>query len=380
MLQGEPVSDDIDCSSLLQLIELPAVEYAINFELMQRLVATKFEKPKGKGTGNDKEERIYAACNPWSTGQEALILRASHFSHNETSAQTAGSELVKKRNGQYEAQLEILLESLKTAQQIRKNMAGDYQKFTEWKAQVISNYYGDLDTTSDMIKLITKVEQVQSPAQPNPEGEEPNPRHVAAKLNKLAEELVNLKRSHRFLKIFCNVQCSVTKLSKRNNTSHGFTCAACNTGNLGPGAVTLLSKCGHLVCDQQCLPLDNGACPVAHCSSTNMAHHKIPGHVLGKGSCPEDRSKHGKKLEKILELIERIPDDDKILLFIQSPTLVRILKSILVEGRILFSQLSGGANDPKVLEEFQNGVVRKKNGEASKVLILNIGNSSAAGR
>ena len=376
-LQCEPVNERIDCSMLIRLAELPPVEYAINLELMHRFAASNFERPKGRCQGNDTEERIHAVCNNWSSGQEALILRAGHFNDEKMkNIQVNGADVVEKRQKEYDNKKLNLHRLLRKAQQLQVNVRGDYNNFTEWKTRVVLNRYGDLDATTAIQDLINKAMETPSTAQPNPKNEGIELRIAVGQLNKETEEFVNLQRSLRFMKTFCMVHSSVKESGKHRNADHGFTCSACNTEDLEPGAMTLLSKCGHLVCNPKCLSLIKDICPVACCHATTIAHQMIPGLEFGTGGSFRDDSKYskfGKKLQKMMELIEKIPKGEKILLFAQSQAMFRIVKKILGLGEVSVSQLTGGSRDPVTLEEFQ-----KKNG--TKVLILNIGDSSAAGR
>jgi hypothetical protein len=85
---------------------------------------------------------------------------------------------------------------------------------------------------------------------------------------------------------------------------------------------------------------------------------------------------YGRKVQDIIHLIKQIPEEEQILVFVQYNNLMGEVRKALCENDISFASLTEG-KEADVLTDFQNNedVPTKK-----KLLLLNLGESSAAGR
>jgi SNF2 family DNA or RNA helicase len=148
----------------------------------------------------------------------------------------------------------------------------------------------------------------------------------------------------------------------------------------------VLSGCGHPVCND-CLDkhhtIHRGnstaaeTCPTKGCGAINKTYQIIGAAELGVEDVSPNRNRHyGKKIEDIVHLLQHIPVDDQVLLFVQFPDLMGKIASALKDNGISVASLQSSADASKTLESFQD----EKGRDKKKVLILNIGDASAAGR
>jgi hypothetical protein len=204
-------------------------------------------------------------------------------------------------------------------------------------------------------------------------------RDVTNDLRKLSSELVSRKRCLRFFQCVRNIQNLSTALRNNKLSTAGCSCSKCEK-NLLPHKASVLSQCGHTIC-KECANtyMDRqDDCPISACNAVNKTYQVIPAPELG---IEDDRTRvgrhYGKKLEDIIHLIKRIPRDEQVLLFVQFTDLAKTIISALEDHKITYLALAELGNASKKLTEFQmnTDVLTKK-----KVLLLNMGDASAAGR
>jgi len=205
-------------------------------------------------------------------------------------------------------------------------------------------------------------------------------RDVTNDLRKLSTELVTRRRCLRFFECICNLQKIHTSIFQSKPLTAGCSCAKCRETNLSPSRVSILSQCGHTVCNE-CLDIGKDredACLVMGCKAVNKAYQVVKGPEL---SVEDDKTRvgrhYGKKLEDIIRLIKNIPKDDQVLLFVQFIDLMNPITSAMKENGIAYSSLWKKDDASKILTEFQSNF---NHTTKKKVLILSIGNASAAGR
>jgi SNF2 family DNA or RNA helicase len=80
------------------------------------------------------------------------------------------------------------------------------------------------------------------------------------------------------------------------------------------------------------------------------------------------------KLEKVVNLIKKeIPKEERVLIFVQFPDLMKKVTEAFTEHKIKFLEIKGSASmKSKNLEQFQNG-------SEERVLLLNVMDESASG-
>jgi hypothetical protein len=205
-------------------------------------------------------------------------------------------------------------------------------------------------------------------------------RDVTNDLRKLSTELVNRRRCLRFFEYVRNLQRLYSSTRGDKLMANECYCSKCGATDLSPEAVSILSQCGHAICNN-CLDLQvnhQDECLVMGCNAVNKAYQVIKAPELG---VEDDRTRvgrhYGKKLEEIVQLIKKIPENDQVLLFVQFVDLMNKIASAMKENGITYSALGENGDASKELTEFQTNF---DNATKKKVLILNIGDASAAGR
>ncbi|KFY20881.1 hypothetical protein V491_03351 [Pseudogymnoascus sp. VKM F-3775] len=209
-------------------------------------------------------------------------------------------------------------------------------------------------------------------------------RDVTNVLRKMVIEYVSRKRCLRFFDYVRNLQKHYTDLRLGNDKGVGCTCSKCEKTGLSPEEISILSQCGHIACDDcrakhEKIFYNNLAakeeCLVAGCSAINKQWQVIKAPELGIEDDSTRKGRHyGKKIEDIISLVKNIPDTEQVLLFVQFTDLLDKIVGAFMDKRITYLSLDKG--DPaKTLTKFQTETGKEK----SKVLILNIGDASAAG-
>ena len=224
---------------------------------------------------------------------------------------------------------------------------------------------------------------------------------IRIELAKLAQEYVDRVRPCRFLQ-------SIQAIHYRRTRCHG-----CRKRFIDPENWVVLSSCGHKICKEPCKEpcknrckercqqpcedpcrpcarYEDGICPVDGCRILYKSYQKIPGHELAgrlalattrdeevaTSPLAYDFSSKGEKLRRITSLINKdCYFDDQFLVFVQSQHLRQKLLEALDAADISYTDLKSTGLLSSKLTKFQHNT----RGQRDKCLILNIGDSSAAG-
>lgn len=212
-------------------------------------------------------------------------------------------------------------------------------------------------------------------------------RDVTGVLRKLVVEWVHRKRALRFLK-------AIRKIQTNPNPQAIPACDNCHTQPGVLSKLNILGSCGHALCsNSDCTQktLEKEECAVDGCRGSGRKFNIINAITLGcdTTSTPTamssdgdsngdiDRSsKHGgTKLEALINIITKIPVEERALLFVQFPDLMTIVSKALSSAGIKHIIIT--PTDQKAsskIEKFQ-----KEGFGDTKVLILNLGGEMAAG-
>jgi len=190
---------------------------------------------------------------------------------------------------------------------------------------------------------------------------------------------INHKRSLRFFQAVLDGQ-----------KSKSFSCADCKKSKLSSDDVILLTKCRHLVCKYHCTrERYEGDCPV--CKASNHSYQHVSGSALSRPE-PVVHYECGQKLGQFVTLIQQIPDADRVIVFVQFEKAHNAVKEILRTNEITVMGLMSEGNISEKLMAFQKNemhgtkaakqkaVKAGQSIEGAKVLLLNISDTSAAGR
>lgn len=274
-------------------------------------------------------------------------------------------------------------------------------KFINFQNRVRSNETGDGDVTAWFIEALNHAnssytpehwsihyrlesdkspERKHLPIKPDPEVKHPSKvyRHLTQvvfdlrgavnRLNSLRLDYVQQVRSLRFFKTLLNIEHGLE--------CQGGTCASPKA--LNARHLTILGNCGHVVC-HPCLQAAID-CPAAACKATIQVHQLVHVKDLMQNSGETNKLQYGTKLDQVIHLVESIDEKDKVLVFVQSKHLFKQVENALKSHRIEYADLSKGAGAAKKLLDFQKGNVSRGSSKAARVCLLNIGDSSAAGR
>ena len=187
-------------------------------------------------------------------------------------------------------------------------------------------------------------------------------------LRRLQKEIVERVRSLRYFQAVRALQDPTTIVR----------CCSDNS-IVAPENRALLSCCGHqghanILKEQAAL----NECPAAGCAAPVRPTSVVLAANLGLGAT-DSSGKHGTKLTKLCSVLQSLPSDERILVFVQFSDLMDKVKTAIEETGLKTSSLKGSSmQKTKVLSEFQDEELGKKKG-AVRVLLLNLGDESASG-
>ncbi|CAE6530732.1 unnamed protein product [Rhizoctonia solani] len=408
--------DEIPSKEHIEYITLPAAERAIYLELKHHLLAIDMNVKKTKKTDGDREKRLAAALGQSQSAEEALLKRCSHF-ELEIDVDNAVLEcdaIVSERERQLEECKKELAKTLPNMQEQHALVLREQSEqtpFGDWVKVTKETGVGDAEATKIVIQLMEeagcsegkgKGKGKVSVATASSEGTSkekkvktsgksvPKPDSIADRawklreathvLRKLVKELVARVRSHRFF-------LAVRDLQQDRAHEKIVDCPSCGRKNLPWEDIALLSSCGHMGCEEcvrDATSMGSEVCVLARkngpdaggCSAGARDHNVVKATTLGKDGQHDRNGKHfGKKLEAIMDLIKtKIPEEERVLVFVQFPDLMKKIAAALSDNDIPFLQIQGTANaKSKALDSFQ------KPESKDRVLLLNVMDESASG-
>jgi hypothetical protein len=380
------------------------------------VVASTFDTNLRRGDFGDAHESTKEAITGCDNGRQAILYRAVFSGMNLTAADVHSAMTVSEM-----AHLILAIRAdgvdklwgkmsvgLRLAIFLKQNEKGiRTDQFDNWLDRAVKGHQiGDKDATEKLRVRIQSakngslraedifqdpnvkvgVDKENDGRPPKPEGVSLSAAHynrpvaevllrtTTQRLTGLGECLLRHLRSHRF---FQSVK-EILDISPAQWADPAqLVCSACKNPALRPEEVTILAECGHIVCNEQCLQLvrrDGGMCKSSGCSAPSRDSQLLPANDVMRTDS-SDVSRYGKKLHEIIELIESIKakeEKEKVLVFVQHQKLfdevVEVLKKTV--GCLALHKGVTAAT----LNKFQ------KEGCKESVLVLNIGDESAAGR
>jgi hypothetical protein len=420
-------------------IALPASERAIYLELQQIVLQNDFLLRRLKSNNdNDRAQRITEIIGQSDSPGEALIKCASNYAmmtgdNKERNPDDACQSIVKLRASQVESMETDLADRLKQAEWLLRRCRSCAQ-YDSWKMGARGNGLGDPDATEQLSQLITSAERhygeddwktfyltsnqrssaleglgkkkkkkskKKNEDEEEDEFEDDDPqvvllreipsgsasmttelRDVTAALRVLAEDYVTRHRCLRYFKTIRMFQDFYTKIHEGVDPGSQRLCHVCVRDlRTEPEKAICQSGCGHAVC-HYCLAahkhLDVDAeCLVIDCHALNNKNQRLAASNLGIGeTIYRETALYGKKIADIIDLLMNIPPDDQAILFCQYSDLTEKIQFALNDYGISSVSLHDQDDPAATLSEYQATTDETK----KKVLILNIGDSSAAGR
>lgn len=357
-------------------------------------------------TIGDRNARLEEALADSKTAEEALLKRCCHFTLDLTrkerdvkSAQEACECISGDRTTQLKGCEDDLYRSINVAVALhlyirKKGQYGsndqERQHFREWVNSVQSSKHnhGDSEAETRLVKVLERCGFVNG-GWPTAVADSKVVAKVDKKegvddvkwrlreqthlLRRLSKELVARVRSLRFFEV-------VRKLQRNGDEAkqvlEGSACG--HRPSTQPNTeMAVLSCCGHVSChDCMLAASESQACPMGKDNCQAAVRHTNIVKVKSLGIEGELSSgRFGAKLQKLVNLIQSIPKDQRILVFLQWEDLVPKVSEALNAGKIPHDKLYGSTkNRANTLDRFQT-----TDSDSARVLLLKINDASAAG-
>ena len=372
-MQDFPIIKEIPSFQFVNLLRLTPQQNAVYSELEQRVVAKKFEL-KAVSSDDDMERYINEALTGTNSGREALLFRASYSSilgaphAKPKDAWEAFVTVLTLRHDQLHVTLEEWSRSMRSAVRLQNHPANKGSGALEdFLHRVYNNQYGDLEAAAKLRGVADIEKRDYRPENDNKfqysiENPSAALRKVRLELGKYAQQLVDRMRQHRFLK-------SIERIHDDDQAG----CDCCRDIYLKSKPLIVLSSCGHLICKASYSQRQEGKCPVDGCNTFYQHHQMVPQPSFVPSTI---HSSKGEKLHQIAHFINNeVPDDDQVLIFVQSSQLREKLLGALNDHGITYTDLKSTGLLSNKLTKFQHS-----RGKRDKALILAIGDASASGR
>ncbi|KAJ5815684.1 hypothetical protein N7474_007461 [Penicillium riverlandense] len=192
---------------------------------------------------------------------------------------------------------------------------------------------------------------------------------LAVDVNSILKLIVQSERDIRLSEAILNLQTAATAI----------TCSKCNAQQVSITKVGLLASCGHLLCEVciDKIPEKECQCLVPGCDGSAKPSKIVHGSSIEGGKSTDEKDS---KIEKLVEILQQVPADELVLVFVQfedlMPIVSRALKANGIEHRMARAGYMGPINEYIKMND------RKSTGKQKtrpKVLILQLGSSMAAG-
>ncbi|KAI9092807.1 hypothetical protein DFS34DRAFT_583593 [Phlyctochytrium arcticum] len=397
-------------------VVLPPAEKALYFELKHYLVGVEGSVKRVRKGEGDREYRLGLALEQMKSQEQALLIRVSHFEVDGTATE-ACERIVKERKRQLEACKNTFLEAVEHAKDLYlKIMArGGYSDkedcpLRRWWDLVgnaedseagelvlgVVGSVGSLDSRNVKSKIHDqkKKKKRRHDSDSDSDSEEENTkgsgnssvtdqkwqlREHTHHLRRLQKELTNRIRSLRYIQTVRSIQLL---------QSTTVTCPGCQATFQLPtqyDQVCFLSCCGHMGC-VECVraQAERERCVDVTCGVSCRASFVVDPATLGSDvtttltTTERNSLRLGEKMRVLTDLIQhRIPDQDRILVFIQFTELRSVVSAALADAGIPFIKIEGSAHKmSSAIDKFQND---SSGGDAARVLVLNAANEEASG-
>ena len=381
--------DEIVAEEHVEKILLTPAERAVYLELDHHLQAMEMKAKKSikskKTTEGDRESRLRDMLGASGSAEEALLKRCAHYdlAGNTQSAEAACHEVCKIREEQLEGCEADLAKAVEKAYDMRdtilaKDPSFDNERLKKWQHALKSEGEegcGDVEAKDKLCALIDSIEGGPRPikkkmlakktaaATEELNAEKWDLREHVHHLRRLQKELIGRVRSLRYFTAVRDMQQGTTKV----------TCPACGAGQ-GAQEWAIMSCCGHQGC-YTCLieHTERQECPMTGCKAPARTSSVVKAGTLG---CDEEHAaggKYGTKLREIVERIEAIPEDDRIIVFVQFPDLAKVVAEALTDAGVEAVEVKGSVHTKtKALDSMQEE-------GGPRVILLNLADESASG-
>lgn len=383
---------DIDSESLYIATEQHLGERAVYLELQTQLYGQDMRHVQGgNGSSVDSDylNRLHEMITTSKSPEEALLRRCSLFQVQNPSGGNGEIQvldnMISTREEQLDEHRQIFLARLGEAAVMKQLCGQEDTHYQEWRDLVKRNKYGDHDASKEMLGMICDAEQSLTP----PDGN--NARKATTRdveklrekkdlLNELALQYVGRMRMCRFLHLLREVQ-------QWSNTSQGRQAACCREPVNRVEDLCVLTVCGHPIC-KKCLSLPGrpDTCGYKGCNGPALEYHAIDtADLINRATTVPGPIHYGTKIADLVKLVEKIigeDAEDRILLFVQYPDVMKAIQQAFVTADIPFATITGAPSKAKAESDAIDSFRGKGVGRAKKVsvLILNASTSCASGQ
>ncbi|KAJ5466265.1 hypothetical protein N7530_010052 [Penicillium desertorum] len=192
---------------------------------------------------------------------------------------------------------------------------------------------------------------------------------LSADVTSLLKQVLEIDREYRFYEHLVEIQ-----------TIGIPPCQGCETDLQEKEDVTVLKTCGHALC-KSCIATaitqTHKPCPIIGCSGHIVQSKIVPGEIL----VSEDQAIQSTKLDKLVEIIHNVPEDELVIIFVQTnhllPVASKALKAANIDHRMVTQTNLKGIDEFKDSPKPKKGTTQPPS--RPKALILNLGTSMAAG-
>ncbi|KAB8231839.1 putative SNF2 family helicase [Aspergillus alliaceus] len=337
--------DEIPSSEHIILIHPSPAETAIYLELCKQLVTYNRLGRRGgrKRIRGDQDDRLDEVIESSKSSEEALLKRCSSLAlqsrwHDGVPEALTCRSLIETRLKQLEDLSEELIGKLKMAAWVYCACDLRHDKFHEFIESIKAHDFGDR-TVTEKIYLLVKSTMLSS----------------------------NTEDWKLFFTDSAQVSEGTSDVEMQDETelkeSDG------EAEKEAGGQALKDSKKGTKT-------IQTEECSVEGCRGSGKEFNVLSASTLERHE--EDRSARygGSKMDKLVGIIEQVPTDDRVLLFIQFPELIDVASKALELANIEYTAIT--ATDHKATQKVQSFQEAGGFGE-NKVLILNLGSEMAAG-
>ncbi|KAL1674064.1 hypothetical protein EV122DRAFT_269869 [Schizophyllum commune] len=379
--------DEIPWTTKVHWVKLPAAEYACYLELAHYLLGLDMQAKKTKKSDSDREKRLAQALGESQDATEALLKHCSHFDLQlkQINAITACDAIVQERERQRDDNIGELKKAVKErAKEEEKIWSAIPQApeslFHSWVRTMLTSGTEDKEATGIIREMLTALNVKTRPKPPKDSNDKLPEKHkeriwahreATHELRKLVTELIGRIRALRFFTLIRDFQ-------QEREEAYTISCSHCGREDVTKEEAGVFSSCGHAGCltclhacaaEEKCVEENNG------CRALARRINIVEAKVLGVDNVARDgKGRHyGRKLEEVVKLINGLPKNERVLLFVQFADLTKKVSEALDYHKIPHLEIKGSASARSTaLDKFQNG-------SKERVLLLNVRDESASG-
>ncbi|KAI2676555.1 hypothetical protein CBS147355_5657 [Penicillium roqueforti] len=189
---------------------------------------------------------------------------------------------------------------------------------------------------------------------------------LSADVTSLLKQVLEIDREYRFYEHLVRIQ-----------TIGILLCQKCNGDLQEKEDVNVLKTCGHVLCKDCIAAGSRKPCPIIGCGGQIVQSKIVPGEIL----VSEDQEIQSTKLNKLVEIVRNVPEEELVLIFVQInhllPVVSNALKAANIDHRMVTQTNLKGIDEFTEAPKLKKGMTQPPS--RPKALILNLGNSMAAG-